>query len=100
MPAWIFIPSALGPLLVQPGPDLGAAQPLGAPSLRGPILSTKVSVCWAASPPQGHPRVLGVGAEPSLVGEEVQGTGAGSDGGVLRLVALLELCKTKNLPLI
>lgn len=90
MPVWIFIPSALEPLLVQPERDLGA------PSLCGPLLSTKVSVCRAASPLQGHPRVLGMGAEPSLVGEEV----VSSTGGGLRLVALLELCKTsKNLAL-
>lgn len=89
MPAWIFIPSAFEPHLVQPERDLGA------PSLRGP-LSTKVSVCRAAAPLQGHPRVPGVGAESSRVGEEV----VGSAGGGLRLVVLLELCKTsKNLAL-
>lgn len=90
MPAWIFIPSAFEPHLVQPERDLGA------PSLRGPLLSTKVSVRRAAAPLQGHPRVLGVGAEPSLVGEEV----VGSDRGGVRLVSLLALCKTsKNLAL-
>lgn len=90
VPVWIFIPSALGLLLVQPERDLGA------PSLRGPLLSTKVSVRRAAAPLQGHPRVLGVGAEPSLVGEEV----VGSDRGGVRLVSLLVLCKTsKNLAL-
>lgn len=90
VPVWIFIPSALGLLLVQPERDLGA------PSLRGPLLSTKVSVRRAAAPLQGHPRVLGVGAEPSLVGEEV----VGSDRGGVRLVSLLALCKTsKNLAL-
>lgn len=71
VPVWIFIPSALGLLLVQPERDLGA------PSLRGPLLSTKVSVRQAAAPLQGHPQVLGVGAEPSLVGEEVVGSDRG-----------------------